>query len=269
MSKVVFITGGSSGIGKAIGEYLHQKNYIVYGTSRNPERYTSTSVFPLLALDVNNTETISAAIQQVLSKEGHIDVLINNAGIGITGPIEETPTDEIRKAYDTNVFGPLEVMKAVIPSMRKRKKGLIINVTSIAGYMGLPYRGIYSATKGSLGIISEAYRMEVQPFGIQITTVAPGDFATNIAAGRYHSPVIKGSPYEAKYQETLEMMNEHVDQGGDPSEIAKKVEKIIDSESPKVHYRVGSFLQKISVWLKRILPSRTYETMLMKHYKLK
>lgn len=269
MSKVVFITGGSSGIGKSIGEFLHERNYIVYGTSRNPERYLSSSQIPLLALDVNNTESIDKAIQEVLLKEGRIDVLINNAGIGITGPLEETPTEEIKKAFETNVFGPLEVMKAVLPSMRKQGSGFIINVTSIAGYMGLPYRGIYSATKGSLGIISEAYRMEVQPFGIEITTIAPGDFATNIAAGRYHAPVLEGSPYGSSYRETLQMMNEHVDHGSDPVEMAKMVLKIMETRQPKVHYRVGSFIQKFSVILKKILPSRVYESMLMKHYKLK
>ena len=152
--------------------------------------------------------------------------------------------------------------------MRKQGSGHIINITSIAGYMGLPYRGIYSATKAALEITTEAYRMEVQQFGIQMTNVAPGDFATNIAAGRYHAPVVKNSPYEKAYGATLQTMNKHVDQGNNPLEMAQAVHKIIETSKPKIHYKVGAFLQKFSVVLKRILPDKTYEKMLMKHYDL-
>lgn len=269
MSKVVLITGGSSGIGKAIGEYLHSLNYKVYGTSRTPSKYITSVSFPLLALDVTKPETISLAINEIIKTEGKIDVLVNNAGVGITGPIEETPTVEIKKAFDTNFFGPLEVIKAVVPQMRSQKSGLIINITSIAGYMGLPYRGIYSATKAALEITAEAYRMELKNFGISMTNVAPGDFVTNIASGRYHAPVLKDSPYKKAYKETLDMMNEHVDRGEDPKEMAKAIHKIIETNNPKVHYRVGSKLQKFSIFLKKVLSDRRYEKMLMKHYKLK
>ncbi|HWR94528.1 MAG TPA: SDR family oxidoreductase, partial [Flavobacterium sp.] len=209
MNKVVLITGASSGIGKSIGEYLHQKGFIVYGTSRNPEK-VQNSVFPLIALEVRDVTSIQNAIVKVIELSGKIDIVINNAGVGITGPLEEIPTNEIRNNFETNFFGPIEVMKAVLPQMRKQKSGLIINITSIAGYMGLPYRSIYSASKGALEIITEALRMEVKLFGIQITNVAPGDFATNIASGRYHAPLIKGSAYEATYGLILKTMNEHV-----------------------------------------------------------
>ena len=204
MSKVIFITGASSGIGKAIGEFLHHKNFKVYGTSRNPERIEN-SLFPLVKLDVRNVDSIQLAVTEILSKEERIDVVINNAGVGITGPLEEIPTEEIKNNFETNFFGPIEVMKAVLPQMRKQKKGLIINITSIAGYMGLPYRSVYSASKGALELISEALSMEVKEFGVNITNVAPGDFATNIASGRYHAPLIKGSDYEKSYGTTLQM----------------------------------------------------------------
>lgn len=267
MSKVVFITGASSGIGKSIGEFLHAKGFIVYGTSRNPERITD-SVFPLLALDVRNKENITQAIDIILQKSGRIDVVINNAGVGITGPIEEIPTEEIKNNFETNLFGPIEVMKAALPFMRSQKSGLIINITSIAGYMGLPYRGIYSASKGALELITEALRMEVKSFGIHITNVAPGDFTTNIAAGRFHAPLIKGSAYEIPYGTTLSMMNEHVDSGSNPNEMAKAIYKIIQTSSPKGHYKIGAFMQKFSIVLKRILPDKVFEKMLMNHYKL-
>ena len=267
MSKVILITGGSSGIGKSVGEFLHKKGFKVYGTSRNPENIKN-SAFPLVALDVRNVESIQNAISQIIQKEGKIDIVVNNAGVGITGPLEEIPISEIKNNFETNFFGPIEVMKAVLPHMRSQKSGLIINITSIAAYMGLPYRSIYSASKGALELITEALRMEVKDFGIHITNVAPGDFATNIASGRFHAPLIKGSAYEIPYGNTLKMMDEHVDSGSNPDEMALAIFKIIETPVPKIHYKVGVFMQKFSIVLKRILPDKVYEKMLMNHYKL-
>ncbi len=267
MKKVVLITGGSSGIGKSVGEFLTAKGFIVYGTSRNPGK-NENHPFKLVQLDVNSAESISKAINEVFQVEGKIDVLINNAGMGITGPIEETPTNEMRKVFDTNFFGAIDVMKAVLPYMRTQKSGLIINVTSIAGYMGLPFRGIYSATKGALELVTEAVRMEVKSFGIQVTNVAPGDFATNIASGRYHTPVYENSAYKKVYQENLDLMDSHVSGGADPIQMANAIYNIILTSEPKIHYRVGDFMQKFSIILKRILPDTIYEKLLMNHYKL-
>ncbi|RED49275.1 SDR family oxidoreductase [Seonamhaeicola aphaedonensis] len=267
MSKVVLITGGSSGIGKSIGEFLSEKGFVVYGTSRNPSKYKG-SKFPILALDVKDVASIKSAVKTVIENEEKLDILINNAGAGITGPIEEIPEAEIQKNFDTNFFGPINVIKSVLPQMRKQNRGLIINVTSIAGYMGLPYRGIYSASKGALELTTEAFRMELKGFNIKMTNVAPGDFATNIAAGRYHAPLLEDSPYKIPYGNTLELMNAHVDSGSDPNLMAKKVFKIINTTNPKVHYKVGEFMQKFSIVLKRILPDKVYEKLLMNHYKL-
>lgn len=267
MNKVVLITGGSSGIGKSIGEFLFHKGFTVYGTSRNPDKVIN-SIFPLIELDVRNSSSIEKAVAKIIAITGKIDVVINNAGVGITGPLEEIPTEEIKNNFETNFFGPIEVMKAVLPQMRKQNSGLIINITSIAGYMGLPYRSIYSASKGALEIITESLRMEVAPFGIQITNVAPGDFATNIASGRYHAPIIKGSAYEIPYSQTLKTMDEHVDSGSNPNQMAEAIYHIIQTPNPKIHYKVGAFIQKFSIVLKRILPDKVYERMLMNHYKL-
>lgn len=268
MSKVVLITGGSSGIGKSIGILLATNGYTVYGTSRNPDKFTDFKEFHLIALDVRNTESIQKAVAKVIENEGRLDILINNAGVGITGPIEETPDAEIHKAFQTNLYGPIAVMKAVMPQMRSQKRGFIINVTSIAGYMGLPYRGIYSATKGALELVTEAMRMEVKMFGVEITNVAPGDFATNIATGRYHTPVFENSPYKKIYENMLTEMDAHVDEGSDPKVMAEAVLNIIQTNKPKIHYKVGAFMQKFSIVLKRILPDKMYEKLLMNHYKL-
>lgn len=267
-SKVILITGASSGIGKAIASYLLTKGFSVFGTSRNPERSQDSCPFPLVALDVTKPDTIDSAVSQVIQKAGKIDVLINNAGVGITGPIEETPDSEIKKAFDTNYFGPISVIKAVLPEMRRNKDGLIVNITSIAGYMGLPYRGIYSASKGALELTTEAFRMELKSFNIKMTNVAPGDFSTNIAAGRYHAPVREDSPYRESYGNTLDLMNQHVDQGKDPDIMARAIYKVIQAKDPRGHYRVGDSMQKFSVVLKRVLPDKLYERLLLKHYKL-
>jgi short-subunit dehydrogenase len=267
MNKVVLITGGSSGLGKSIGEFLQEKGFVVYGTSRNAEAISLPS-FPLVTMDLHREGEIKSAVNEVIEHEGRIDVLINNAGMGITGPIEETPTSEMRKVFETNFFGALEVVKAVLPQMRVQQKGLIINVTSIAGYMGLPYRGIYSATKGALELVTEALRMEVKGFGIDVCNVAPGDFATNIAAGRYHTPVFEASPYKKPYQLNLDLMNSHVNSGSDPKMMAKAIYKIINKANPGIHYKVGEFMQKFSIILKKLLPEKVYEKLLMKHYKL-
>lgn len=266
--KTILITGGSSGIGKAIGTFLVTKGFVVYGTTRNVDRYPDFDAFPLLQMDVREPASVDRAVRLLLEKEGRLDVLINNAGVGITGPIEETPANEILAAFDTNFNGPLHLIKAVLPQMRKQQVGLIINVTSIAGYMGLPYRGIYSATKGALEIATEALRMETKAFGVAITNLAPGDFATNIAAGRYHAPLLPDSPYQKPYGEALRQIDAHVDSGEDPILVARAVFRIIKTKRPKVHYKVGTFMQKFSVVLKRVLPDKVFEKMLLKHYKL-
>ena len=212
--------------------------------------------------------SIQKAVAAIIKNEERIDVLINNAGMGITGAIEDTPTEEMKRAFNTNLFGAVDVMKVVLPQMRKQKSGKIINVTSIAGYMGLPFRGVYSATKGALELITEATRMEVKQFGIQMVNVAPGDFATNIAAGRYHTPVFENSAYKKSYQENLDLMDAHVDGGMNPIEMAKAVYSIIENKNPKIHYKVGGFMEKFSIFLKRILSDKMYEKLLMNHYKL-
>jgi short-subunit dehydrogenase len=269
MPKVILITGAASGIGRAIGDHLSSKGLKVYGTSRNPDNAGSSSSFPLLQLDLGERSSIARVFEEINNKEGRLDVLINNAGAGITGPIEETPIDEIKKAFQTNYFGSVEMIKEALPIMRKQGGGLIINITSVAGYMGLPYRGAYSASKAALEITTEALRMEVRQFGIKITNIAPGDFATNIAAGRFHSPVLEDSPYKEQYRDTLNMMNEHVESGEDPIKVAYKVYQVIYRSNPRVRYTVGAFLQKMSIVLKRILPGKIYEKMIMDHYRLK
>lgn len=267
MQKVVFITGASSGIGLAIANYLSDKDFVVYGSCRD-SNCNSDYNFKMISLELTDTALINKAIGIIIENEGRLDVLINNAGVGITGPVEETPMDEIRKSFDINFFGLIDVMKAVLPQMRKQKSGLIINITSIASYMGLPFRGVYSSLKGAARILTESISMEVKKFGVNVVNLAPGDFKTNIAKGRYHTPVDEKSVYNKVYQRNLDLMNEHVNDGENPILVAKYIYKIIETKNPKIHYRVGSFTQKASIILKRVLPNKVYEKLLMRYYKM-
>ena len=265
MYKVILITGGSSGIGKAIGEYLIKKEFTVYGTSRDISKYPE-SKFKLLTMDVTNNHQIKSCVNHVVNEQGRIDVLINNAGVGITGPLEEIPEEEIHKHFKTNLYGPINMIKAVLPPMRKERKGLIINITSIAGYVGSPFRSVYSAGKAALDLISETLNMETKEFKINVVSLAPGDYLTNIPKGRFHSPVNETSPYKKSYKKGLDIMNKHIDSGADPKKVGKLVYKIISSGSPKKKYLSGSFIETLAPFLKFILPQRVFEYIVMKNY---
>ena len=213
MTKIVLITGASSGIGKTIGEYLSSKKFKVYGTCRNPSNYPDTN-FELIKANINIKKEIDECVNYILSKENSIEILINNAGIGFTGPIEESSLSDVESLFKTNFFGPLEMIKKVLPIMRKNGGGLIINITSIAAYIGLPFRGIYCASKSALEIITESLRMEVKDFNINIVNIAPGDFKTDIVKRRIDSFNDKNSLYFNKYYRLWKKMNDHVEKAG-------------------------------------------------------
>mgnify|MGYP006234292555 FL=1 len=148
--------------------------------------------------------------------------------------------------------------------MRIENRGLIINITSIAGHIGTPYRSVYSAGKSSLDIISETLSMEVKDFNIDVVSIAPGDYLTDISSRRYHSALIKGSPYEKKYSSSLKKMNKNVSKGANPIKIAKLVFKIVNTKNPKKNYISGSALEKFGIILKFILPQRFFEYLVLK-----
>ena len=253
--QVVLITGGSTGIGKATGQLLQSKNYTVIGTSRSPERYDSHP-FPLIQMDLHDELSIQKAVDSVISKYGQIDVLVNNAGKGIAGPVEETPLKEIRSVFETNFVGATAVIQCVIPVMRKHNKGKVINITSIAGYSGLPFRGVYSATKSALHMLTESLRLELKPTNIQFCTLAPGDVATNISQGRYHVPVSDKSPYQAVYGSARNDMDAHVDDGVSAKTVAISIYRLVRKNKLKPHYTVGPFLQRFFCTFKDLSNSK-------------
>jgi NAD(P)-dependent dehydrogenase (short-subunit alcohol dehydrogenase family) len=265
--QVVLITGGSTGIGRATGELLQSNGYTIIGTSRSPERYADHP-FPLIQMDLHDALSIQKAVETVVSQYGAIDVLVNNAGKGIAGPIEETPLEEIRSVFETNLVGATAVIQSVVPVMRTQNKGKIINITSIAGYSGLPFRAAYSATKSALHMLTESLRLELKSTNIQCCSLAPGDVATNISQGRYHVPVKENSPYQVIYGAARKDMDTHVDDGVSAKTVAISINRLVRKNKLKPHYTVGPFLQRFSVYLKSYLPAKTYEFILSKFYKL-
>jgi len=268
MKKVIFITGASRGMGKTTGEFLVKRGHTVYGTARNPGKYAGHP-FPLIKMDLEDEKSISAAIKEVAGKEGKIDVLINNAGRGMMGPLEETPPEIMQQVFQTNVFGPVEVIRQVLPYMRRQKKGLIINISSVAGFLGLPFRGPYSASKAAVMIISETLRYELYGSGIEVTDVCPGDIATGIAEHRVYVPVSSGSPYYAEYHRIIKETDAEVDKGLPPEAVARKIVEIIEKKHPRPQYRVAPFTQKILPVIKALLPASWFEAIIRKHYKIK
>ena len=264
--KIVLLTGASGGLGTAIARHLSQNNYKVYGTSRHKQ---SNGDYIPVSMDLSDEKSIDKAVKFVLSKENRIDILINNAGIGATGSIEETKIDDVKKIFEINLFGMIALTQKVLPVMRSQKSGIIINISSIAGYTGLPFRGIYSATKSAIMRISEALSSEVNQFNIRVIDVAPGDFKTNIAAGRLYTAIDENSPYYTDYKRILQMIDDEVDKGLAPDVLGKKINGILRKKHPKLRYNIGIFLQRLTPYLICILPGRFFEKLINKHYGIK
>jgi NAD(P)-dependent dehydrogenase (short-subunit alcohol dehydrogenase family) len=261
--KVVLITGASSGIGKSTAEFLTEKGYRVFGASRKQPEHSN---FEWICMDVTRQDMVKSAIDQVMEKAGRIDVLVNNAGLGIVGPLEETTDELIYKVFNTNVMGVLRVCRAIIPIFREQGGGLIINISSIAAEMGLPYRGIYCATKASLEILTESLSMELKEFRIKVCSILPGDTSTSINQNRLVALPRKSSAYAQTFSRIQRQINQEVSEAPPPTMIARAVASIIQKENPRLHYTVGPALQRAAIMLHTFLPQRVFERLLMKFY---
>ena len=268
MRRVVFITGISSGFGKRIAALLSSKGYAVYGTSRKDiEPDQSITV---LKADVTDAAAIKIAVEKVIMKEGRIDLLINNAGMGISGAIEEFSLEDIKVQMGTNVMGAVNTIQAVLPSMRRQGSGMILNISSIGGLMGLPFQGFYSASKYAIEGLSEALRMELKQFNIKVVVIEPGDFATNFTANRkIVSNGTANSAYKDQFSKTLSIIEKDEKGGLPPEFLANKVLKIIEKSNPCHRYIIATFEQKLAVFLKTILPDSLFFKILGSHYGIK
>ena len=198
MKKTIFITGASSGIGLSIGQHLSSLQYQVVGTSRNPDKYPNHP-FPLIAMDVLDNTAVKDGIAAVIAAYARIDVLINNAGMGMAGPLEEMDLEAVDSLMNTNLNGPIRVMQHTLAIMHKQQSGTIINVASLAGDNGLPFRSIYAASKAALMRVSESLRLELRHTPIQCTVLSPGSIKTAIAENRYYAPLAENSIYYKQY----------------------------------------------------------------------
>jgi len=263
---VILITGISSGFGLETARLLSQEGHTVYGTVRR-------QVEPLpqvhyLRVDVRDPQAVTEAVSQVVAQEGRIDVLVNNAGMGIGGPVEFATEEEIREQMDANFMGLVHFVTAVLPYMRKQGSGKIIALSSIGGLMGLPFQGFYSASKFAIEGYCEALRLETRNFGITVTVVRPGDFSTGFTGSRKKTANAEALQVYKTYAESMGKV-EHDETGGlKPQVLASKISKIIRKKRPRYGYVVASFEQRLSVLLKRILPARWFAKILGSYYKL-
>ncbi len=265
---VVLITGASSGIGKITAELLTKKGYRVYGTSRAPS--SGQTSFTMLQMDVTDPVSIVKAVASLMEKENGIDVLVNNAGFGIGSAIEETELTMARKQFEVVFWGALQVARNVLPVMREQKHGLIINVSSIAGRMGLPYQGFYSSAKFAMEGLTEALSMEVKPFGIRLSLIEPGDMRTGFTSSREWL-ILENieSPYLKQIKKTKDIIDKNEIKGGDPAKVARKILHVIRKKHPGFRYVVGKPDEKAAVLLKGLLPFRWFERILSSFYGIK
>ncbi|AYO56968.1 short-chain dehydrogenase/reductase [Chryseobacterium sp. 6424] len=259
----IIITGSSAGIGFTMAEYFGKKGHKVYGLSR---KNIVSDHFTTIPTDITSKEQLDHAINQILSAEKRIDVLINNAGMGMVGPVEDSSKEEILKLFNLNLVGAVQMMSAVLPKMREQKAGQIINISSIGSEMGLPFRGFYSASKSALDKVTEAIRYEVSPWNIEVCTLHLGDIKTNIAENRVKTNV--SAPYKNTFEKVYALMNAHVDDGTEPLDVAVYTERLLNRKQWKGHYYFGKFGQKIGVPLKWLLPQNFYENLMRKYNKL-
>jgi NAD(P)-dependent dehydrogenase (short-subunit alcohol dehydrogenase family) len=266
-SKVILITGASSGIGKACADHLASRGHRVFGTSRrNPGKAGAVELIPM---DVTDERSVKEGVLRVLGDAGRLDVVVNNAGMGFAGAVEETSIEEARQQFDTNLFGVLRVCRAALPILRRQQSGLIVNVSSIGGVIGLPFEGLYSASKFALEGLSEALRLEVRQFGIRVVLVEPGDIKTSFGANRVRTKESGGSSaYRSSMETVLGVIQHDEDHAPGPEGVALLVGKIVEKRSPALRYSVGLFLQRLGAGLKGILPAGIFEAIIRSTYKL-
>lgn len=244
--KVILVTGASSGLGKATAELLSRSGHRVFGTSRTPVP-AAPAAYEMVPLDVRSDDSVAACIRHIMKTAGRIDVVVNNAGYELSGAIEETSLAEAQAQFETNFFGAARVVKAVLPDMRQRRSGQIINIGSLAGLVGVPFHGYYSAAKYALEGYSESLQYEVRNFNIRVAIIEAGFMKTNLGASTVHAAQ-EIEAYSRMRQSAHRYFEQAVGKGDDPSETANLILSLIKTSKPLLRYRAG----KAAVWLPRL-----------------
>ena len=264
MSKTALVTGASSGIGEETARTLHKLGYTVYAAARRTDRLKQLTAIGIhaLTMDVTDDESMSSGIEKIITETGRIDVLVNNAGYGSYGAIEDVSLDEARRQFEVNVFGLGRLTQLVLPHMRAQRSGTIINISSMGGRLTTPLGGWYHATKYAVEALSDALRMETAPFGIDVVVIEPGGIRTEWSgiAADHLEETAEGSAYASQIKAVANSMRSESTnkRQSPPSVIADTVEKIVTARKPRTRYVVG-FAAKPLVTLRRILPDRAFD----------
>lgn len=266
--KVIILTGASSGIGFQTAEMLAKQGHIVYGAARRVEKMEPLRAFGIkpLEMDVTSEESINKAIESIVATEGRIDVLVNNAGYGSYGAIEDVSIEEARKQFDVNLFCLAMLTKKVLPYMRKQHSGTIINVSSMGGRVTTYFGAWYHATKYALEAFSDALRMETKAFGINVAIIEPGGIKTpwGFIAADHLEESAKGGAYEEQAKKTAEGMRKQYSGNmmSEPKVIAKAISRATNARRPKTRYLIGMGAKPL-VFLHSILPTRCFDWIMM------
>ena len=263
---VILITGITSGFGKAMAEKLSSQGHKVYGTHRKEVEHIPGVTY--IKAEATDDAQVEAAVRQVIDAEGRIDVFINNAGMGIGGPLELSSLEDASRQMDVNWMGMVRFLHHVLPQMRRQGGGKILCFSSIGGLIGLPYQGLYSASKFAIEGYCEALRLEVRDFGIKVILIEPGDFATNFTAQRKSVATERAAAIYPSYERSLRGIEKDEITGLKPEFLAEKVAKILTRRNPRYSYIIASPLQKLAVLAKTILPRRLFYWILSLYYNL-
>ncbi len=262
--RVVLVTGASAGIGACCAALLAKNGYRVYGGARGAVIVPGVEC---VTLDVADDPSAARAVETIVAREGRLDVLVNNAGFGIAGAIEDTSVDEAREQFEVNFFGVLRMCRAVLPVMRQQKAGYIVNIGSIGGLIAIPFQGFYSASKFALEGFSEALRLEVRPFGIRVVLLEPGDHRTSFTQNRRSTRAsAEGSPYRDRFERAVARMASDEQGGPSPEGIALLLHKIVNNPRPRLRYTAGPAAQRAAVWIKRTMPYAVVEKIMHDYY---
>jgi NAD(P)-dependent dehydrogenase (short-subunit alcohol dehydrogenase family) len=265
MGPSVLVTGASSGIGAATAARLAGRGFQVFGTSRRPERQSLPGV-RFLALDARDPESVTKAVAQVLASVPRLDALVCNAGIGIFGSVEEVPIEAARELFETNFFGTLRMLRAVLPQMREARRGRIVIVGSLAGRAPIPFQAHYSASKGALDALALALHNELHGTGVRVALVEPGDIRTE-----FNDRTEWGEPARSAYGERLrraeQVIRESLPRAPGPEIVALTIERALTSRRPRVRYTVGpdSLLVPLA---RRLLPDRWSLRLVRSHFRV-
>jgi NAD(P)-dependent dehydrogenase (short-subunit alcohol dehydrogenase family) len=267
-AKVALVAGSSSGIGRAAADALHWAGWQVIGGSRTGAG-RPTSGWHAVSLDVDDDASVRDFVEAAVASLGRVDLLVNAAGYGLAGAVEDTTADEARAQLETNVLGVHRACRAVLPHMRRQGRGTIVTIGSLAGQVGLPFQAFYSASKFALEGYCEALRIEVAAFGIKVAIVEPGDMATGFtAARRLSAETAAGTVYDTRRAEALGIMARDEQAGPAPAAAGALVVRIASARNPRLRYTVGRRSQVAGTLAKRVLPHRAFEAGLRKTYGL-